>query len=367
MTSVAVGMSGGVDSSVAAHLLKERGYDVTGVFMDCWDVSGCQTNEDRRDALKVALKLGIPFQVLDYKKEYREKVVQYFYDTYKNGLTPNPDVMCNQEIKFGLFYKWALRLTPFAQGKPRFDYIATGHYASIKNDESGYKLRRPLDVSKDQTYFLYRLKKKQLENVLFPLGNILKKQVREKAKSLKLNVFDKPDSMGVCFMGDVNVNKLIKKRLGEKPGKVVLEGKEVGDHRGLWFHTVGQRGGFEINKKRLKQLGYKPESMEPLYVIDKDVEGNRLVVGKRKEAEMDSFAVGDVHLLADESCLSGDLYVRIRNLGELVKCKIERDGNKYVIMADKKMFGVAKGQSAVFYLRDGVVGEEMVVGGGVIL
>src|SRR5579859_249938 len=173
---VALGMSGGVDSSLSAHLLVEQGYDVTGVYLECWRAPGCRTEEDRKDALTVALELNIPFQVLDFKKAYKEKVVEYFFSEYEKGLTPNPDVMCNKEIKFGLFYDWAM-----ANG---FDYVATGHYAQIGGKDGRSMLLTSKDSHKDQTYFLYRLRQEQLEHILFPIGHLTKKTCVLKQKNV---------------------------------------------------------------------------------------------------------------------------------------------------------------------------------------
>jgi len=192
-------MSGGVDSSLCAHLLKEQGYEVTGVFLECWRAPGCRTDQDRQDALKIALELDIPFQVLDFKKTYHDKVVEYFFKEYQAGRTPNPDIMCNKEIKFGLFYDWAM--------ENNFDFVATGHYAKTKNGQ----LLTPKDEWKDQTYFLYLIRDDQLQHILFPLADLTKKEVRAEAKKRNIHVADKPDSVGICFIGDIDVKKFIKK------------------------------------------------------------------------------------------------------------------------------------------------------------
>src|SRR5476651_1228149 len=212
---VALGMSGGVDSSLAAHLLLEQGYDVTGIYLECWRAPGCRSEEDRKDALAVALELHIPLQVLDFKQAYKDKVVEYFFDTYQKGLTPNPDVMCNKEIKFGLFYDWAM-----ANG---FNYVATGHYAQIHHEKKSdtFQLITSRDHHKDQTYFLYQLSEEQLAHILFPIGHLTKLQVRAEAKKLQLLVAEKKDSVGICFIGDIDVHAFLKERLGENPGKVV--------------------------------------------------------------------------------------------------------------------------------------------------
>ncbi len=370
---VIIGLSGGVDSSVGAALLIEQGYQVEAVYLECYNEPGCRTDQDKKDALQVAIKLGISFQVLDFRKEYKEKVIEYFYREYEAGRTPNPDVMCNREIKFGIFYDWALRQ---AQGKPRYDYVATGHYARIADREtpesrlpgvSRKALRRAVDESKDQSYFLWQVPSDHLAHILFPLGEMLKSEVREKARELGLLTAGKPDSMGICFIGEVNVNKLLKDRLGEDPGRVVLQCHSdtvsqpvVGTHKGLWFHTVGERGGFEIDKTKLKKLGFHPEKMGPLYVVAKNKEKNELVVGERQETMKSSFKISDFRF---EEIGREKLWVRIRNLGELYKVKSLKSVNsKLVIETAEAVFGVAEGQSAVFYDEEGVL-----VGGGIIV
>ncbi|MCL2110323.1 tRNA 2-thiouridine(34) synthase MnmA, partial [Microgenomates group bacterium] len=194
---IALGLSGGVDSSVAGWLLKEQGYEVTGVFLECFRSEHCRASEDRRDALRVAEQLDIPFVSLDFCDVYREKVLNYFYETYKAGLTPNPDILCNSEIKFGLFMEWV--------EKNNFDYLATGHYASI---EEG-KLMTAVDEKKDQSYFLARMGRENLGRVLFPLGDLKKSKVREIAKENNLITAEKKDSTGVCFVGEINVREFL--------------------------------------------------------------------------------------------------------------------------------------------------------------
>lgn len=364
---VVVGLSGGVDSSVAAQLLIEDGYEVEGVYLECYNEPGCRTDQDKADALKVALKLGIPFQVLDFRKEYKEKVIEYFYAEYEAGRTPNPDVMCNREIKFGIFYDWAMN-----QG---YDYVATGHYARIRavpqlqSDTVTLRLQRGRDEKKDQSYFLWQIPQDHLEHILFPLGELLKSEVREIAKKNELLTADKPDSMGICFLGDVDTHKLLKEKLGENPGKVVMYGYgdtvaqcHVGTHKGLWFYTIGERGGFEIDKNKLKKLGMHPESMGPLYVIGKNTLKNELVVGSREET-----MTNNIRIQKTDIRKTGKLWVRIRNLGELMEVKSlssssSLSSREIEVELVKPVFGVARGQSAVFYDEDGVL-----VGGSIIV
>ena len=350
-----MGMSGGVDSSVAAALLVAQGYEVVGVYIEAYNEPGCRTDQDKKDALKVALQLGISFQVLDLRTEYKDKVIEYFYREYELGRTPNPDIVCNREIKFGIFLDWAV-----ANG---FDKVATGHYARIANG----LLQRARDIAKDQSYFLWQVTPDKLEHVLFPLGEMLKSEVRTKAKELNLPTASKPDSMGICFVGEVDVAQLLRKKLGENPGEIVMQCQSdtvshdvvVGEHKGLWFYTVGERKGLTLDKKVLKKMGLHPESMAPMYVVAKDASKNRLVVGP-KEATMTSRVSVKWRFLTEKE---GKLFVRIRNLGELYEVvKIEGE----VVTTKDAMMGVAEGQSAVVYLRNGAEGDEVVVGGGEI-
>lgn len=342
MKKVALGMSGGVDSSLCAHLLVEQGYEVTGVYLECWRAPGCRTDQDRADALKVALSLDISFKVLDFKEAYHDRVVEYFFDEYEAGRTPNPDVMCNKEIKFGLFYDWAM--------KNDFDFVATGHYAKTEDGQ----LLTPHDLWKDQTYFLYLLTQEQLEHTLFPLSEMMKKDVRNEAQKRKIHVADKKDSVGICFIGDIDVREFIKERLGEKPGEVVdTQGNVIGSHDGVWFHTIGQRHGFTINPNTT--------SMPPYYVIAKDADKNQLVVGFGPEAYRDEFKILDIHLIDQSQKLPEDLFIRIRHTGKIIPAKLEK--NKIKLAEPIK--GIAAGQSAVFYKK---VDKEkfLCLGGGVI-
>lgn len=359
---VAVGLSGGVDSAVAAYLLKTQGYEVTGVHMQCWDYSSetCKGNEDRSDAVAVCSQLGIKFEFLNFENEYKSRVIDYFYSEYRAGRTPNPDVLCNKEIKFGLFMDWAL-----AQG---YDYVATGHYARIKQNEGRFFLLKGVDQSKDQSYFLYRLNQEQLSRILFPLGDLKKTQVRQIAKEQKLAVAEKPESMGICFVGEVDINKFLKKKIEPKEGDVILKssGEVIGRHEGVWFYTIGQRHGFKISK----YVGL------PLYVVGKDVEQNRLIVGYYNDCLTDRFELEDLHFIAGdppfedkssaeqvEPILSHcfKCAVRIRHLGQLYDATVTKlPSEVWTVKLDEGAFGVAPGQSAVFYH------EDEVLGGGII-
>lgn len=368
---VAVGLSGGVDSVVAAYLLQKQGYEVVGVFLYCWPPKseiekdemtrkewmvkhGCRGDEDKKWALKNALKLGIVFEELDFSEEYNKRVVGYFYDEYKKGRTPNPDVLCNSEIKFGLFFEWAM--------KKGFDYVATGHYAGIEKDGDLFKLMRGKDEHKDQTYFLWKLGQKELSKVLFPLGEYDKGEVRKMAEENDLPAAKRKDSQGICFVGDVKAKEFLKRRLEEKRGLVVdVEGRVVGEHEGIWFYTIGQRGGWKLGRRAQKR--FAKEGKTPiLYVIEKRAEKNELVVGVAREAMREKMRVGELSWIKGEVKKNelDRVRVRIRHTGELIECEVEEKGKKLLVEMKRKQKGVAAGQSAVFYM-----GKEC-LGGGVI-
>ncbi|MFH2118700.1 MAG: tRNA 2-thiouridine(34) synthase MnmA [Candidatus Paceibacterota bacterium] len=355
---ILLGLSGGVDSAVTASLLKKQGYQVDAVYIECWNEPGCRAEGDRHDALQVALQLNLPFQVLDLKKPYKEKVMQYFLDEYQAGRTPNPDVMCNKIIKFGLFYDWAM--------ERGYDAIATGHYAAT----DGQFLYSPKDKAKDQTYFLYEIKQKQLAHVLFPLASLTKPEVRQLAQQANLPVANKKDSVGICFVGDINVPKFLKENLGENPGAIVDEaGNQLGQHRGLWFHTIGQRHGFDFDKKKYAKLHPELDKGElpPLFVIGKNQATNQLVIGPKQATASKSFEIDQLHLigLTEQELLKiPKSKVRIRNTGELIACSITKQTNHYQVKLDQPVEGVAAGQSAVFYTSDQ---PNKCLGGAIIL
>lgn len=340
---ILLGLSGGVDSAVSAVLLKEQGYQVDTVYIECWNEPGCRAEDDRRDALQVALQLNLPFQVLDLKKPYREKVMGYFLAEYRAGRTPNPDVMCNKIIKFGLFYEWAMK-----QG---YDAIATGHYA--KTD--GQNLLAPKDQAKDQTYFLYQIKPEQLAHVIFPLADLTKQQVRELAKQHELPIADKKDSVGICFVGDINVPKFLEENLGTNPGAIVDEhGNKLGEHRGLWFHTIGQRHGFTYDKKQYAKLHseFHKDELPALYVIGKNIPANELIIGLKQATKTKKLQVAKLDLigLTEQKLLNQTkLQVRIRHTGELIHGSILKKNGYCQITLAQPVEGAAPGQSVVFY------------------
>jgi len=356
---VALALSGGVDSAVSAALLKNQGYDVVCIHMVCWEDlgPGCSSDKNRVDAAKVAGSLDLPLLVWDFTKEYKKEVIDYFYAEYEAGRTPNPDVMCNKEIKFGLFLDKALE-------DLKVDFIATGHYARIIKDEESkeFCLSCGKDLSKDQSYFLYLLTSDKLSKILFPIGDYTKTQVRKMAKDLKLPVWDKPDSQGICFIGEIDVRKFLEERIKPRAGKVLNMEKEViGEHEGAWFYTVGQRHGFKLYAGKGFTGGYNPQ---PLYVLSKNTKENTITVGAREDAMCSVFKMVSKNLDIAEIQEVGysDLSVRIRHLGDFYPVKeIEFSGKKMKIILSKKAFGIAPGQSAVFYRK------EVVLGGGEII
>lgn len=260
---ILVGLSGGVDSAVALYLLQKEGHDVAAAYMKCFSetVKGaCPWKEDRLMAYRVAAQLKIPIRTLDFQKEYHQKVVDYIFNTYQAGQTPNPDILCNNEIKFKLFLKEAKKLG--------FDKIATGHYAQIKENQNGYHLLRGKDPNKDQSYFLAGLSQEQLSYALFPIGHLLKSAVRKIAREAKLANADRKDSQGICFIGKVDLKTFLSQKIKPKVGEIVdTQGNKLGIHQGVWYYTIGQRKGLNIG------------GSGPWYVMEKNIKKNQLIVG----------------------------------------------------------------------------------------
>ncbi|NCO15350.1 tRNA 2-thiouridine(34) synthase MnmA [Candidatus Wolfebacteria bacterium CG18_big_fil_WC_8_21_14_2_50_39_7] len=363
-----VAMSGGVDSSVAALLLKKQGYDVVGGFMKYWadfqSVSGhaenrCCSSEARRDAMKVCSKLNIPFLTWDFQKEFKKAVVNDFISGYKKGITPNPCVICNKEIKFGLFFEKALKMGA--------DYVATGHYARLATGDKkqGTRKRKSLshvscrmslfaakDKNKDQSYFLWTLTQNQLKHCLFPIGDHLKSEVRQIAKKAGLPVALKRASQEVCFVYDADLTGFLKKWIKPKKGEIIelKTNKKIGEHNGIQFYTIGQR----------VPIG----GTGPYYVFSKNLKKNQLIViGKDdKNSLYNEIALKNVNWISGEPPKSAKILVRTRYRQPLVSAKIMLHASRFMLYFDQPVKFVAPGQSAVFYNK-----ENELLGGGVII
>ena len=372
---VVVGMSGGVDSSVAAYLLKEQGYDVIGIFMKNWHdetvtiSDECPWLEDSYDAMIVAKKLMIPFQVIDFSKEYKKRIVDYMFSEYKVGRTPNPDILCNKEIKFDLFLKKALEFNA--------DYIATGHYASVRKKGNVFELISGLDKKKDQSYFLCQLNQNQLSKIIFPLGNLNKAAVREIAKKNNLVTADKKDSQGLCFIGKVKLPIFLQQKLKKKSGKIILvpktfsiysrnkkindldelsngyvysenDGEVVGAHFGAHFYTIGQRKGISVGGTK-----------DPLYVIALDTKKNIIYVGEgdnhpgllRKVLSVKKSQFHNIDDGCDITKFHG-LKARIRYRQALQSVQIKRKKSKYFFIFDEYQKSITSGQFVAVYKNE---------------
>jgi tRNA-specific 2-thiouridylase len=379
---VIVGLSGGVDSSVAAYLLKEQGYEVIGLFMKNWHDSSvtlsdeCPWIDDSNDALLVAQALNIPFQVIDLSKEYYERIVNYMFKEYERGRTPNPDVLCNREIKFDVFLDAALKLGA--------DYVATGHYCrKIQHEDGSFGLLSGLDSNKDQSYFLCQINQFQLSKALFPIGGMLKSEVREIAKRINLITADKKDSQGLCFVGKVSLPVFLQQQLEIKWGKVIeiptdfeqysayvqipvsvdnvkalsadfvyqeSDGLEVAQHQGAYFYTIGQRRGLQIGGRPL-----------PSFVVGTDVKKNLVFSGQGEhhpglyryalKIQFNEFHWVREYELAEDSIQ--EFQIRIRYRQALQKGKLIRCEDAFYVLFEEAQRGITKGQFAAFYLKSG--------------
>lgn len=352
MKTVVVGLSGGVDSSVAAYLLKKQGYNVIGLFMLNWEETdengNCTAEQDFEDVKRVANKIGIPYYTVNYAKEYRERVFSYFLEEYEKGYTPNPDVMCNKEIKFGPFLKHAMELGA--------DYIATGHYCKRVDRDGKVYLYKSYDQNKDQTYFLNQLNQSQLEKTLFPLADIDKTEVRKIASELGLITADKKDSTGICFIGERNFRNFLKTFIPARKGEIKdLNGNVVGTHDGVMYYTIGQRRGLNLGGKN----GYDDDRW---FVVKKDVKTNTLYVncGECEEMFSSSCLVTDFNWITEKPKQDFDCFVKLRyrQPDQATHVKILENGN-LVLTFKEKQRAVTIGQFAVLYAEDG-----MCYGGG---
>jgi len=364
--TVFVGISGGVDSAVSAALLKRQGYEVVGVFIRTWhpEFIECNEEEERLDAMRVAAHLDIPFLTFDLEEVYKREVGEYMIAEYRAGRTPNPDVMCNKEVKFGAFLKKALSMGA--------DFVATGHYAEIvpaqdfllrnvNHSQEQFLLRKSKDPSKDQSYFLWTLNQAQLKRTLFPIGHLKKTEVRKLAEKFKLPVAEKKDSQGICFLGPVDLKEFLKHYIKEKKGEVTNEkGEEIGFHDGVVFHTLGERHGFTITKKS--------PTDGPYYVVGKDLKKNTLIVSQNRSLPhsnvLTNYRIENTNWISEVPKLNKNYTAQIRYHGELLPCKVKAEGPELSRRAEisfSKPTLVASGQSVVLY--DG----EVCLGGGVVV
>lgn len=390
MKRVVVGLSGGVDSSVAAYLLQEQGYEVIGVFMRNWHDESvtlsdeCPWIDDSNDALIVAESLGIPYYVIDFSKEYKARIVDYMFSEYEKGRTPNPDVLCNREIKFDVFLKSAEKF--------QADFVATGHYCRKVTDEDGiHHLLAGKDANKDQSYFLCQLNQKQLSKAMFPIGDLQKSEVREIAKKIGLSTAEKKDSQGLCFVGKVDLPTFLQQQLEPKTGDIIEvdpllpkfssygalepveenvetlakpmryeknEGVKVGEHRGAHYYTVGQRKGLGIGGRPL-----------PSFVLQIDTENNVVFSGQSESHPgLSRYALkinaDEIHYVNPEYALEvGESYemdVRIRYRQALQKAKVIRKEEALYILFDKKQKAITPGQFAAWYKGDELIGSGVI-------
>jgi tRNA-specific 2-thiouridylase len=353
---VVVGMSGGVDSSVSAYLLKQQGYQVEGLFMKNWEEDDndeyCAAAEDLKDAQAVSDKLGITLHTINFAAEYWDNVFEYFLEEYKAGRTPNPDIMCNKEIKFKAFLE-------FAAEELSADYIATGHYVQRSDKTGNWQMLRGLDDNKDQSYFLYTLGEQHIAQTLFPIGHLEKPKVREIALEQDLVTHDKKDSTGICFIGERKFKDFLAQYLPAQPGEIeTAEGQIIGKHEGLMYHTLGQRKGLLIG-------GMKEYGEEPWYVVDKDIERNVLIVGQganHPRLYSRGLLANQLHWVdrkGPQQAIRCSVKTRYRQ--QDIPCQITPniDGS-LLVEFDESQKAVTPGQSAVFYQN------EICLGGGII-
>lgn len=350
---VFVGVSGGVDSSVALALLKNDGYDVTGVFLKVWapDFLPCDWREERRSAMRVCATLNVPFITLDCEAEYKKEVVDYMIREYSEGRVPNPDVFCNKYVKFGVFLRKALEMGA--------DCVATGHYAQVFKKRDKFELHESADKEKDQSYFVYTLGQHELSHTLFPIGHMTKPEVRKLAHKFGLPTAAKKDSQGLCFIGKIDMKDFLSHYIKTNDGDVLnTKGEVIGSHDGAIFLTIGQRHGFTVTKKTGDDPRY--------FVVSKDLEKNTVTVGS-KESDGDKInsikeiVLKDLHLISgDGKDIENKISVRIRYRQQKQVCKVKKENDGYHVVFDEPQCGIAIGQSAVFY--DG----EVCLGGGII-
>lgn len=349
--TVVLGMSGGVDSAVAGLLLKQQGYKVIALFMHNWEEKdgegNCTAERDYSDVRSVCDKLGIDYYSVNFARQYMDRVFSYFLDEYAKGRTPNPDVLCNREIKFGPFLQYAKSLGA--------DYIATGHYCGIRHTQEGHFLLKAKDVSKDQTYFLNQLSQQQLKDVIFPLSDINKTEVRKIALENGLSNAAKKDSTGICFIGERNFRNFLSNYLPNKPGDIyTVDGKKVGEHIGLMYYTLGQRRGLG--------LGGTTDSQQRWFVVDKDMSSNRLIVSHGDEEVLMSkeLSASGLNWIPAPPANSFRCRAKFRYRQPEQGVTVNICGDRAEVVFDEKQRAVTPGQFVVFY------DEEKCLGGGVI-
>ncbi|MFP4154067.1 MAG: tRNA 2-thiouridine(34) synthase MnmA [Halothiobacillaceae bacterium] len=352
MARVIVGLSGGVDSSVAALKLQEAGHQVEGLFMKNWEAEDdehCPAKQDMLDAIAVADVLGIEFHYVNFAQDYWDRVFAHFLAEYRAGRTPNPDILCNREIKFRAFLDHALALGA--------DHIATGHYARVEHDRDGGRLYKGQDSEKDQSYFLHALDSAQLERAMFPLGEMQKPQVRELARRAGLATAGKKDSTGICFIGERRFDRFLDHYLPARPGDIeTLDGRVIGRHRGLMFHTIGQRQGLGIG-------GLKDFADQPWFVAGKDLERNVLLVvqGKNHPALFRSGLVaGQAHWINGAPGQQFDCMAKIRYRQPDQPCRVTVSGDRLAVRFAQPQRAVTPGQSVVFYEGDRCLGGAII-------
>jgi len=351
-TKVVVAMSGGVDSSVVAGLMKEEGYDVTGITLKLYDDSKvskagrqCCAGQDILDAKRVSEHLDIKHKILFYQKKFKEEVIDSFIDSYVAGETPIPCVQCNQTVKFRDLFKYAKALNA--------DALVTGHYVARFQNSGKASMYRAKDSNRDQSYFLFSTTQEQLDYLRFPLGEIEKEETRNIANKLNLNVADKPDSQDICFVPNGDYSSVIKKFRPEsfKPGEILdLMGKKLGDHEGIINYTVGQRKGIKIS------------STDPLYVINIDADNNRIIVGPKKSLIIQNIELRDLNVLGTEKEFSDYVSIKVRSTGRLLKAKVNIKNNSANVNIVDGETGISPGQACVFYSKDDI-GDKLLGGG----
>ena len=351
-TKVVVAMSGGVDSSVVAGLMKKEGYDVTGITLKLYDDSKvskesrqCCAGQDILDAKRVAEHLGIKHEILFYQKKFKEEVIDSFVDSYVAGETPIPCIQCNQTVKFRDLFKYAKELNA--------DALVTGHYVSRLQNNGKASMYRAKDTNRDQSYFLFSTTQEQLDYLRFPLGEIEKEETRNIANKLSLNVADKPDSQDICFVPNGDYSSVIKKFRPEsfKPGDILdLTGEKLGEHEGIINYTIGQRKGIKIS------------SSDPLYVVNIDADNNKIIVGPKESLIIQNIELRDLNILGTEKEFSDYVLIKVRSTGSLLKAKVNIENNSANVNIVDGEAGIAPGQACVFYSKDSI-GDKLLGGG----